>query len=236
MHVAIILAKGGSIGLPDKNILMFRDKPLISHTIDDLRKSACFDEIYVSTNCDKVAKISEADGVDIIWRSDEYARNDRYVDAVNHAVDSLHTVPETITIPQVVQPLRQPELFQQMLSLHYPDVDSVVTVCKLESSIDWIYAIDKSTGFINQINDIRYGDDTARQDNYYIIDNAVVSFTYASWKRSNSITPWPYLGRHIVPVEQKHINRNFTLDIHTPDDAEWLEFISTFPNWKENRI
>ena len=235
MNVALILAKSGSVGLPGKNLLEFQGKPLLIHTLDEILRNACFDDVYVSTNGDTIARTAQNYGVKVIMRADEYAGNDRYVDSVYHAVRSIQPRPMTITIPQVVQPLREPGLFQQILSLQGPGVDSVVTVTRFESSVDWIYARDGDTGLLRELEKINYTQDTARRDDLFEIDNSVVSFTYRSWKLSRGLTPWPYLGRNIIGVEQKGPNVHYRIDINTPDDAEWLEFISEFPEWKRRR-
>ena len=52
MKAAIILARGGSIGLPKKNILTFCGKPLISWTIQHCLKSG-IEDVYVSSDCNK---------------------------------------------------------------------------------------------------------------------------------------------------------------------------------------
>lgn len=50
MNIALILAKKGSIGLPGKNLIVWKGKTLLEHTIIHLKKSKLFKEIYVSTN------------------------------------------------------------------------------------------------------------------------------------------------------------------------------------------
>lgn len=235
MNIALILAKGGSIGLPDKNLLEFQGLPLLAHTIIEVQKSACFDEVYVTTNDQAIADVAQQYKAQVIRRSDEYAHNDRYIDSVNHAINQISLPLRTITIPQVVQPLREPGIFERMLSLHSPRVHSVVTVSRFESSVNWIYARDDETDQLAQLDQIDYRQDLARRDDLFIIDNAIVSFTYTSWQSSEGITSWPYLGKRIIAVEQKHLNTHYNVDINVADDAEWLEFVALYPQWRESR-
>ena len=62
-----------------------------------------------------------------------------------------------------------------------------------------------------------------------------MSFTYESWERGDSLTSWPYLGRRIIPIVQQRENANYFVDINNPDDAEWLRFVSTFPDWRRRQ-
>jgi hypothetical protein len=122
-----------------------------------------------------------------------------------------------------------------MLELHSPGIDSIVTVTLFEASLDWVYSKNEKTGQLAPLKRIIYTQDIARRSDLFMIDNAVVSFTYNSWQQSAGITPWPYLGRNIIGVEQYHLNAHYNIDINTPDDAEWLEFIKQFPKWREQR-
>ena len=55
----VILARGGSKGLPNKNIKKFCGKPLIYWTISQSLNSKCFEEVWVSSDSDKILQISK---------------------------------------------------------------------------------------------------------------------------------------------------------------------------------
>ena len=75
--VALIPARKGSKGIPNKNIIDLFDKPLISWTILKAIKSECFDSVIVSTDCEKIAQISLKYGADIPFlRPTEFAQDD----------------------------------------------------------------------------------------------------------------------------------------------------------------
>lgn len=234
-HVALILAKDGSHGLPGKNLLTHQSKPLLIHTLEAVEQSGLFDEVFVSTNGPEIAKYAVDFGAALIARPDSLAANDRYVDAVNQAVASITPTPATITVPMVVQPIREEGIFARILASHDDGVDSVVTVTPFESCVDWIFTEDDS-GQLDRCDNILYGPAVGRRSDLFIIDNAVVSFTYESWQRSDSLSSWPYLGRRIRPLVQRRDNANFFVDINTADDAEWLDFVATFPDWRSRRI
>ena len=63
--LAIIPARGGSKGLPGKNILETNSKPLISWTIQQAKRSKYIDKVIVSTDDESIAKISIDEGADV---------------------------------------------------------------------------------------------------------------------------------------------------------------------------
>lgn len=71
--VAIIPARGGSKRIPRKNIKDFHGLPLIAYSIKIALKSELFDEVYVSTDDEEIAKISQSYGAKIIQRPKELA-------------------------------------------------------------------------------------------------------------------------------------------------------------------
>jgi N-acylneuraminate cytidylyltransferase len=71
--IAVIPARGGSKGLPRKNVLPLCGKPLISWSIDAAQKAAAIDKVFVSTDDAEIAAISEQSGASVIWRPAELA-------------------------------------------------------------------------------------------------------------------------------------------------------------------
>ena len=81
INLAIIPARGGSTRIPNKNIKHFHGKPIISYTIETLKKSNCFDEILVSTDSDKIKSISEEYGASV-----PFMRNQKLSDSFTPTV------------------------------------------------------------------------------------------------------------------------------------------------------
>jgi len=71
--IAIIPARGGSKGVPRKNILPLGGKPLIAHTIDAARSSKLINEVVVSTDCQEIAAVGESLGASVVIRPSELA-------------------------------------------------------------------------------------------------------------------------------------------------------------------
>ena len=64
-NIAIIPARSGSKGLPDKNIRLVNGKPLLAYTIKAALESGCFDTVHVSTDSERYAEIAREFGTDV---------------------------------------------------------------------------------------------------------------------------------------------------------------------------
>ena len=98
--IAIIPARGGSKGIPHKNIKNLGGKPLIAYTIEAALRSEYLDHVFVSTEDSEIANISKNYGAQVIDRPPALAEDaSKTVDVVLHAIEYL--VQEGIH-PQIV--------------------------------------------------------------------------------------------------------------------------------------
>ena len=231
MNIALILVKDNSKGLPGKNLLKWRGKSLLEHTIFHLQKSKLFKDIYVSTNSKKMANIGLKNKCKIIVRDKILTKNEKYIDSINHACKQIGEF-KTVTIPQVVQPLRDKKIFHKMLKkIGSNKFDSIVTVEDFDASPTWIFK--KVNGKLVREKNISYSNIIGREANLCLIDNAVLTFTYKSWKKSKGISPWPYLGKNIGYIYQKKFNKNLKVDLNTYEDKKWLDYLTIKLKWKK---
>ena len=112
--LALIPARGGSKGIPHKNIIDLCGRPLIEYSISAARSSKYIDRVIVSTDDAEIAKVSVESGADVPFlRPAELAGdNSRTVDAVLHAVNLLKAQGEEyhiLVLLQPTQPLRTSE-------------------------------------------------------------------------------------------------------------------------------
>ena len=63
--ICLIAARGGSKGVPRKNLRLLGNKPLIAHTIEKSLDSKLFDHVIVSTEDPEIAKISKQYGAEV---------------------------------------------------------------------------------------------------------------------------------------------------------------------------
>jgi len=111
--IAIILARGGSKGIPGKNIIDFCGKPLIVWTIEQLQKTRGINSIWVSSDSEEILSISRNCGVEIICRpdgisSDSTTSESGWLHALDYIENKVGCV-DLVVAPQVTSPLREPE-------------------------------------------------------------------------------------------------------------------------------
>ena len=89
--IAIITARKGSKRIKNKNLKFFLGKPIIFYTIKLLQSSKIFDEIIVSTNCDKIEKVSKKFGVKRVIRRPNHISNNKVgtISVINHSINFL---------------------------------------------------------------------------------------------------------------------------------------------------
>jgi len=75
-NIAIIPARGGSKRIPQKNIKLFLNKPIISYSIESAIKSKLFDDVMVSTDDLQIAEISKKHGASVPFIRSEKTSND----------------------------------------------------------------------------------------------------------------------------------------------------------------
>jgi len=105
--VAIIPARGGSKGVPGKNIRLLAGKPLIAYTIEEAKKSKYIDRIIVSTDDKKIAYIANKYGAEVpFMRSVKFSGDNVSVipDTVRYIVKELEKMKYEIDMIVVLQP------------------------------------------------------------------------------------------------------------------------------------
>jgi len=92
--ICLICARGGSRGIPNKNIRIINKKPLIAHTIEKSISSKIFSHVVVSTEDEKIARISKNLGAEIPFiRPKNLATGTIPVgDVFLHAIKKLQTL------------------------------------------------------------------------------------------------------------------------------------------------
>ncbi len=231
MNIVLIMAKHGSLGLPGKNIWKVKGKPLLAWTIEEAKQSKLTDRIFVSTNGDEVANVAKQSGAEVIKREDELAKNEKFLDAVDQAIQMIekqYGKPALIAIPQCVVPFRDLDIYDRMFKFlaEHKDYDSAVTVRQVGFIPEALMKIENDQ-LKPYYPSSQQTVSPSRQDSAgFEIDHAVECFRYQSWlNREKGIKPWNYLGQKVKPFLQTTHNHNCFVDVHTLDDARWLEFI-----------
>lgn len=168
--LCIIPARGGSKGLPGKNLKELYGKPLIAWTIEEAKKSRYIGRIIVSTDDSEIKNVSEKFGAEVILRPTYLADDSSTtVDAIIHALNVLGESgykPQYILLLQCTSPLRKlihiEESIEKFL-INKENVDALVSVTKIEHPPWWYKKIDKN-GFIKDFIEYDHKKLTRRQD------------------------------------------------------------------------
>ena len=121
--VGLITARGGSKGIPRKNVVDLAGKPLIAWTIMAALNANVLDRVIVSTDDDEIANISQKWGAEVPFiRPAELAKDDSpHVDALTHAIRWFHEneeyFPEFLMLLQPTSPLRAARDIDEALAL-----------------------------------------------------------------------------------------------------------------------
>lgn len=147
--LALIPARGGSKGIPRKNIKEINGKPLISYTISEAKKSKYIHRVLVSTEDKEIAEISCKFGAEVPFlRPEELAKDSTPgMDPVIHCLNWLREkggyVPDFLCLLQCTSPFRTAERIDEAIKLLLDkNADSVVSVCESETSPYWMKKVE----------------------------------------------------------------------------------------------
>ena len=133
-NFAFIFARGGSKGLPNKNILEIADKPLIGHSILIAKKIKSIEKVFVSTEDEKIALIASKYGAHIIPRPESLASDDApewnaWQHAINFVMSNFGNFENFISLP-ATSPLRSENDIKKCINQMDENTDIVITVSK----------------------------------------------------------------------------------------------------------
>lgn len=138
--LGIIPARGGSKGIPGKNIKPFAGKPLIAWSIEALRESRVCDRIIVSTDDDGIAAVAKEYGAEVpFMRPHDLAGDDTpTLPVLAHAIqwlkDNENYQPDAVLLVQATSPGVKPVHFQESVELFFSSgADSVMSMIPVPS-------------------------------------------------------------------------------------------------------
>ena len=126
--LGLIPARGGSKGIPRKNLAPLGGRPLLAWTVDAARGSGELTRVVVSTDDDEIAAVA---GVEVLRRPPELAADDTpMLEVVRHAVSELG--PDVVALLQPTSPFRRAEHVDACVRLLLESgADAVVSVVEV---------------------------------------------------------------------------------------------------------
>ncbi|MBF0231432.1 MAG: acylneuraminate cytidylyltransferase family protein [Desulfamplus sp.] len=116
MFLAVIPARGGSKGIPGKNIKEINGKPLIAWSIEAAKESRILDEFLVSTDDERIAEVASRYDCPVLMRPPELATDEaKTISVLEHIIKAKETA-EHVVVLQPTSPLRHKGLIDDCLS------------------------------------------------------------------------------------------------------------------------
>ena len=149
--LGIVTARGGSKGIPRKNLALLRGKPLLVYTAEAALAASTLLHTILSTDDEEIAEVGRSCGLEVpFMRPKELAADDTpTLPVMRHAVMSLQNLGreyDAVCLLQPTNPLRRPEHIDACVSLLFErDADAVITVLPVPHQYNphWVYFQDE---------------------------------------------------------------------------------------------
>lgn len=219
--MSIIPARGGSKGVPRKNIKLLNGKPLIYYSIEASNSCKFIDRTFVSTEDDEISEISNKLGSEVIKRPLDLASDtSSSIDVIFHFLDFLEDnifLPEMFVLLQPTSPLRTSnDIYKAIELFKLNDCDSLVSVCELNHQSLLNFSLDN--GYLVQNNNDNFFN-SRRQDmpTYYALNGAIY-ITTPNFIRKNKSFYGDKTIPYLMPKER-------SIDLDTPLDFKIVDYL-----------
>lgn len=214
--LVVIPARGGSKGVPGKNIKVLNGKPLIEYTIEAALGAFPKDVICVSTDDIKIKECAEKAGLDVPFlRPAELAADTSGTyEVLLHAVnfyESRGYYPDVLILLQATSPFRNAQQIKDALSCYDDTLDMVVSVKETKSNPYYVLFEENEAGHLKKVKENNF---TRRQDcpQVWEYNGALYVINVKSLKQA-SLGEFTKVKKYVMDEITSH-------DIDTPLD--WL--------------
>jgi len=220
--IALIPARGGSKGLPGKNIKLLNGKPMIAYTIEAALKSKKISRVILSTDDTEIARVGQQYGAEVPFMRPDYLATDtaRSLDVFDYTITQLELL-ENIEINEFIilqptSPLRKSIHIDEAITLFKEkNADSIISYCKEDHPIVWHKYIDNEGRFSNIFKDDFIKNRQEIKPTYYpngsifILKKEIINS--GNYYQSNSFA---YI-----------MEKKYSIDIDTIDDFRLAQFL-----------
>lgn len=188
MKVKVIIpARGGSKGIPGKNIKPLGDKPLIIHTLNQARRFFSEEDIIITTDDKEILKVLSHYGYQAPFIRPAHLATDEsgMKEVIDHAVNFLKKKGEIFThilLLQPTSPFRKDEVIQDALGLINPNTDMIISVKETKANPYYLLFEEDDD---NNLKAVKEGDFIRRQDCpvVYELNGALYLFKLESFEK-----------------------------------------------------
>ncbi|WP_067587612.1 cytidylyltransferase domain-containing protein [Endozoicomonas ascidiicola] len=225
--IAFIFARGGSKGVPRKNIKPLNGLPLIGYSIDIARQCPSIDRVIVSTDDEEIAEVARSFGAEVPFMRPEALSGDKSseFDAWKHAITAYksHSRCEFdvfVSLP-ATSPLRSVEDVETCINLYKTDNPDVVVTVKESARSPFFNMVNKNKyGFCEIVNKAADGTRyTRRQDVPEVYDMTTVAYVSSPEFILKSLSIFDGQMKSVLIPDERAI------DIDTMLDFKFAEFL-----------
>ncbi|WP_299519974.1 acylneuraminate cytidylyltransferase family protein [Winogradskyella sp.] len=167
LSLVVIPARGGSKGVPGKNIKMLNGKPLINYTIEAARSVFKDEYIYVSTDSNEIKEVAEQIGLLVPFirpkrlATDTASSRDVLLHALDYFISKNEKQPDVIILLQPTSPFRNGLHIREALGIYNDNLDMVVSVKETKTNPYYVLYEEDENGLLNKSKE---SDAIRRQD------------------------------------------------------------------------
>jgi CMP-N,N'-diacetyllegionaminic acid synthase len=215
--LVVIPARGGSKGLPGKNIKLLNGKPLILYTVEAALKVFSETQVYISTDDCEIKSVVESIGLKVPelrpanLSTDLASSQDVLLHCLNKSIDHGYQ-PDTIILLQVTSPFRNEKHIQEALKIYDSNCDMVVSVKKSDSNPYYTLMEEDDFGWLKKS---KPADFERRQDCPVVYDlNGAIYVIRVSSLQNESMTKFKKVKKYLMKMEHSiDIDNQFDWDI-----------------------
>lgn len=214
--LGVIPARGGSKGVPHKNIKEIADKPLLAYTIEAAAESGIFERLIVSTDSEEIAAVAKRYGAEVPFLRPEGIAGDMISsDAVIlHALQfyerqDLHF--EEVCKLQPTSPLRTArDLVEAYNIFHEGGWNFLVSVCECEHSPLWCGTLDKENSMDDFLKEEVIQSCRQKLPRYYRLNGAIYMAKTEAFLKNQSF--FGKKGKAYIMPQERSIDIDSVLD------------------------
>jgi len=217
----LIPARGGSKGIPGKNIKKMAGKPLLNYSIELAREFAVDEDICLSTDSAEITACAKALGLAIPFKrpAEMSTDNSGSYEYIRHAIDFYEAQGssyDAVVLLQPTSPLRTAEQLRQMLAEFNLDMDMMVSVREARENPICVSFVEDVKGNLKRLFK---EESTLRQEvpSVYEYNGAFYIMNVASLKKG-SYNDFSVIRKYLM-------DERSSVDIDTPLDWQFVEFL-----------
>lgn len=224
--IALIPARGGSKGLPGKNMKQLCGKPLIAHTIEAALNAKCIHKVIVTTDSREIAEAAVAAGAEVPFLRPDYLAGDTasavdvYIHAAEYICESYKEDISKFMVLLPTAPLRNANHIDEAYKLFVEEQsETLVSVTEAEVPPSWYLYLDEN----GKIHNAGFGEKNSivqnRQNNdtFYIPNGAIYILDYGLLKNQRTY----YSDRTAAYIMQS----KESVDIDTEEDFNYAQYL-----------